>query len=397
MPWSTMWKRNQSMMAELSKCDIINRVIFVNPPRSMRKILTRNSQTSHIASDAGSTLFPVRRTAKLWEYTPLHFLPFKGHFTKLALIEIQMMLRIIRQLNAHVPYILFMNCPNIFSQYLLDNLLKHAAFSIFDFSDDFLELVHSKEAKQSYLRNMKKYAQAADIVLTVNDHLKRKYGFLNPNTHVIRNATNYHNFDREHYTSIPSLELIKKEKRPILGYSGIVNMTRIDCDLLDFLLEKRPEWQYVFVGPADSAFIKKYAQYENVHLLPPVPYQSLPNHIRYFDVAIVPFEINEHTKGNDLLKFHDYLAMGKAVVSIEIGGASDLKDVISVAQRPSDFLEKVEKALMGSTPEDILKRKSVALINSWPKRIKELEELMENRLGIQGNIRNSQIANISQN
>lgn len=392
-----MWKRNQSMMAELAKQDFVNRVIFVSPHVSIRNIFKRKNRNSHISFSVSDKLFPRKRTPNLWEYTPLHFLPLKGRIPALELMETRMMLQIIRQLNAHKPYILFMNCPNIFSQYLLDNLLKHAELSIFDFSDDFLELVHTKKSKDFFFRNITKYAQAADIVLTVNDHLKEKYSFLNPNIHVIRNATNYYNFDRMQYKSIAFLERIRSAKMPILGYSGMVNTSRIDFSLLDFLVEKRPNWQFVFIGTADSTFTGRYLQYRNVHHLSPVDYHRLPDHIRYFDVAIVPFEINEHTKGNDLLKFHDYLAMGKAVVSTETGGARDLKDVIRIAQRPYDFLEEVEKALIGCTPEDILKRKSVALINSWHNRIKELEELMENRLGIQGNIRNSQIANISRN
>ena len=74
--------------------------------------------------------------------------------------------------------------------------------------------------------------------------------------------------------------------------------------------------------------------------------------------------------------------MGKPIVSTEIGGAEDLRDVISIAQGPSDFLEKIEKALINNASEDILKRKNVALENSWHKRVKELEELVKKSLGI---------------
>ncbi len=152
--------------------------------------------------------------------------------------------------------------------------------------------------------------------------------------------------------------------------------------LLDFLLEKRPDWQFVFIGPADSGFFDRYSQYKNVHCLPPVDYQSLPDHIQYFDVAIIPFKINEHTKGNDLLKFYDFLAMGKPIVSTDIGVTNDVKDVIKITQRSSDFLEQMEDALSNDTSEDVLKRKKIALKNSWHKRIKELEELIKNSLKV---------------
>ena len=79
--------------------------------------------------------------------------------------------------------------------------------------------------------------------------------------------------------------------------------------------------------------------------------------MRYFDVAIVPFLTNAHTRGNDLLKFHDFLAMGKPLVSTDIGGARDLQELISIGKSSSAFLEKVENALCHQKEEEILKRK----------------------------------------
>jgi hypothetical protein len=275
-----------------------------------------------------------------------------------------------------------MNCPNIFSHYILDELLKNAELSIFDFSDDFVELGYGKQSIELFRRNIAKYAKAADIVLTVNDHIKNKYASLYSKIHVIRNATNYYNFDRKSYKSVDFFERLKSSKNPIIGYSGIANMSRIDVGLLDFLLEEKPDWQFVFIGPAHSNFTDKYVKYKNFHHIPPVDYQSLPDCTHYFDVAIVPFKINEHTKGNDLLKLYDFLAMGKPIVSTEVGGANDLRDVIRVAQRPSDFLGEIEKALLDKNYDDVLKRKNVALKNSWHNRIKEIERLIKKSLRI---------------
>lgn len=382
-----MWKRNQSMMAQMAKYDFINKVIFVNPDVSIRRVFTRNTGNFYVSTGIAGKLFPLKRTPQVREYTPLHFIPLKKYFPTLAKIEAQIMLHIIKKLNSDVPYILFMNCPNIFSHYILNELLKNAELSIFDFSDDFVELAHNRERKEFFLLNITKCARAADIVLSVNNHLKNKYAFLNANIHVIRNATNYYNFDRKGYDPIESLERIKSKNQSILGHSGWIHGGRIDSDLLDYLLEKRPNWQYVFIGPANLEFIRSYVHHENFHYLPAVNYQSLPDYIRYFDVAVVPYKINEHTRGNDLLKFHDYLAMGKPIVSTEMGGAEDLRNVIRIAQGPSDFLEHVEKALVDNASHDILKRKNVALKNSWHIRIKELEELIIDTLRRKDNMR----------
>lgn len=376
MPWSNMWKRNQSMMAESAELDFIDKVIFVNPEVWIRQIIRGRNKNSIITSGLSGKLIPVKKTSKIWVYTPLHLIPFKKRFPGLQRVESLIMLTVIRHLNFGQPHILFMNCPNILSQYVLDKLLEDAALSIFDFSDDFVELVRRQEDKEFYSRNVTKYARTADIVLTVNEHLKDKYGFLNKNIHVLRNATNYSNFDRARFAPIDFLENIKGNGQPIIGYTGWINRTRIDFGLLDFLVERRPEWQFVFIGPADDFFIERYSRRENIHLLPPVDYKELPDYINYFDAAIVPFQINEHTKGNDLLKFHDYLAMGKPVISTNINSARNLTGVIEVADGPAEFLTATEKFIGKSALDDIKKRKETAFRNSWHTRIRELEDLM---------------------
>ena len=292
------------------------------------------------------------------------------------------MLLIIKLLNSDKPYILFMNCPNIFSNDLLDILLRNARLSVFDFSDDFVELGYGKDTLETYRNNSLKYARAADIVVTVNDFVRNKYKYLNSNIYVIRNATNYYNFDRKQYNKVDFMEKLKKEGNPIIAYSGIANMSRIDTAILDFLLDRKPNWQFVFVGPPDPKFIDIYMRFNNVHHIPAVNYKNLPDYMHYSDVTIVPFKLNNHTKGNDLLKLHDYLAMGKPIVSTKIGGAKDLKNVIKIAQRPPEFLEEIEKALLDNTSKDIIRRKNVAFNNSWHNRIKELEELLINNLEI---------------
>jgi hypothetical protein len=372
LPWSNMWKRNQSMMAELASCDFINRVVFVNPVFSILRI-----KDKRITEKVSSNIFV---------FTPKNIFPDRKYFALLKNIEKRIIakisLKIIKRLNSDKPYIFFMNCPNAFSNDLIDTLLEGASLSIFDFSDDFLELGYIKETLEVFRFNIEKYARAADIVITVNEHLRLKYRTLNPNIYVIRNATNYSNFDRKEYLIIDYFEKLKKSKSPIIGYSGIANMSRIDADILDFLIKQRPNWKFVFIGYAKKEFSLKYFNFKNVHHITPVDYISLPDYIRYFDVAIVPFKVNSHTMGNDLLKLHDFLAMGKPVVSTEIGGAEDLKEIIRTANSPSTFLEEVENALYNETQDAILRRKQIAKENSWHNRINEFELLLKDHLNI---------------
>ena len=381
MPWSEMWKRNQSMMAEMAKFDFIEKVIFVNPDISFWQILKQVVKNGH--KGFLTRFFPCQVDPGIWNYTLFHILPVTLQNKVVESLESGHHLKRLRNLNGRTPFILFMNCPNIVYPYPLDELLKSAELSIFDFSDDFIELVHCRKRKKLYLHNIEKYAQSADLVITVNDYLKRKYNYLNPNIHIIKNATNYANFQKEKYAAVPFLEKLKSNNKPIIGYSGISNVTRVDGDMLDYLFISRPDWQFVFVGTMSDELRARFSAYENFFHLPAVPYEQLPDYLFYFQVTIVPFLVNEHTKGNNLLKLHDYLAMGKPVVTTNIGGAEDLRDVIRIADTPQTFLSQIEEALAKDSQQLVLNRKRVAYENSWPNRIKEVEKILINKLYVQ--------------
>ncbi len=379
-----MWKRNQSMVSELSKSDLINKAIYINPVSSVKSFLFVKSDRHSATANTANKLLPVEINPRLFVYTPFTLFPNRALFMMLKKIEIRIFLEIIKKLNAGMPYIILINCPNILFNDLLDEVINKASLTVFDFSDDFLEIDYGKGTKNIFRKNTEKYAHIADLVLAVNEHTKRKYGSLNDNIHVVRNATNYDNFQREVYEPVDYLSTL--QSNTIIGYSGIANTSRIDTGLLDYLAGKRPDWQFVFVGPASSGFKKKYSSAHNVHHLPAVHYSRLPDYIYYFDVAIVPFQINEHTKGNDLLKLHDYLAMGKPVVSTDIGGVGDFRDVVNVAGDRDEFIKYIELSLQNKNEELILKRRKVAMENSWQKRAGQVNELIMNAMQIKRDV-----------
>ena len=381
MPWGNMWKRNQSMMAEMAKLDFVQNLVFVNPLISLRNLFKEQSNPVY-GEGVVRSIFPQTISSKIKVYTPVTWIPFKRYSSILMTIEDRITLTVIRLLNRQRPYILFLNCPNFSSNLIVDELSKGASLTLFDFSDDFSELGYDVATRETFRENSLKYAKKADVVLTVNEHIKRKYSAVNDNIHIVRNATNYENFDRSRFEPIEKLEVLKKSGKPIIGYSGIANLGRIDSTLLDYLIGNRPHWEFVFVGPAHERFVEKYMRWGNVHIFPPVGYQDLPNYMQYFDVAIVPFKQNENTKGNDLLKLHDYLAMGKAVVSTEIGGSGDLRGVVRIVGSSFEFLMAIEDELNKNDSKDIVRRKASAQKNSWQNRIKELEELVEKNLGL---------------
>src|SRR5210317_326538 len=165
MPWNRMWKRNQSMMAEMSRCDFVRQILFVNPTVSLRKHFVRVQKKFSVSFEMSSHFISCKVSPKITVFQPVAFLPLKTKIPLLKKIEDHITLMLIQQLNRGMPYILFMNCPNIASHNLLDRILERATLSIFDFSDDFSELGYEERTKELFHQNATKYAGAANIVL----------------------------------------------------------------------------------------------------------------------------------------------------------------------------------------------------------------------------------------
>ena len=81
---------------------------------------------------------------------------------------------------------------------------------------------------------------------------------------------------------------------PIIGYFGVID-ERMDMAALEALATSHPEWNIVMLGPVVKIDPGELPQAPNLHFLGMKDYQELPSYLAYFDVALVPFAMNEAT------------------------------------------------------------------------------------------------------
>ncbi|MDP9001650.1 MAG: glycosyltransferase [Myxococcota bacterium] len=129
--------------------------------------------------------------------------------------------------------------------------------------------------------------------------------------------------DREHFarardfTSIPEPADQRAITRPRLGYFGVID-ERIDLDLIATIADTQPTWQIVMIGPVVKIAQESLPQRPNIHYLGKKPYEDLPTYLSGWDVALMPFALNEATRFISPTKTLEYLAAGKPVVSTAI-------------------------------------------------------------------------------
>lgn len=156
-----------------------------------------------------------------------------------------------------------------------------------------------------------------------------------------------------------------KRGRPLLGYIGLVD-ERMDVDLVARAAKRRPDWDFVFVGPTDRAPDRRFER-DNVRLLPAVPYAELPSVLAAFDVALLPYARNELTRSINPLKLREYLASGRPVVSTSLPEVRAYAPEVLLADDPEAFEAAVESALAG--PRDRrAQRASLLAGEDWDDR-----------------------------
>jgi glycosyltransferase involved in cell wall biosynthesis len=149
--------------------------------------------------------------------------------------------------------------------------------------------------------------------------------------------------DREHYAS--SRELRQPRLTPVAGYLGVVD-ERLDLPLLAELADQLPEWTVRVVGPVAKIDPSILPRADNIEYIGLTPYEQLPAVMAGFDVALMPFALNEATRSISPTKTLEYLAAGLPVVSTRVPDVvADYGSVVQLAGDAADFIARCRLAL----------------------------------------------------
>jgi glycosyltransferase involved in cell wall biosynthesis len=103
----------------------------------------------------------------------------------------------------------------------------------------------------------------------------------------------------------------------VAGYVGVID-ERLDLELLAGLAAALPDWTIRVVGPVAKIDPADLPQAPNIEYPGMAAYQDLPEVMAGFDVALMPFALNDATRSISPTKTLEYLAAGLPVVSTPV-------------------------------------------------------------------------------
>jgi len=218
-----------------------------------------------------------------------------------------------------------------------------AICTVYDCMD---ELANFKFAPAELTGLERELMTAADVVFTGGYSLWEAKRDRHPNIHPFPSSV-----ERAHFARARRLREDPADQAqipwPRLGFYGVID-ERMDLDLLAALADERPEWSVVIVGPVAKIDPDSLPKRPNIFYLGGKTYDELPRYLAGWDVALMPFAINESTRFISPTKTPEYLAAGRPVVSTPIIDVvrhyGDL-EAVKVAATADDFIAACDQAL----------------------------------------------------
>jgi len=174
--------------------------------------------------------------------------------------------------------------------------------------------------------------------------------------------------------------------RPRIGYVGALKR-QLDWPLIEAIVERSPEYSFVFVGPTSPhseamAAVDRLEAYPNAFFIDQRPAADVPAYVQHFDVCVMPYACTPYTEYIYPLKLHEYLATGNPVVSTPVRVAREFSDVVGLASSAEEWVRCLADALSPEvdTPDLCRRRIDVARQHDWGRVADQLAESIEREL-----------------
>lgn len=248
----------------------------------------------------------------------------------------------------------------------------HPRAVVYDCMD---ELSAFKFAPHDLLENERQLLGLADLVFTGGQSLYEAKKDRHPRVFAFPSS-----IDREHFAQARTIADEPDDQanipHPRLGFCGVID-ERFDIGLLAEMAELRPEWSFVMIGPVVKIAEADLPRGENIYYLGGKNYADLPAYLGGWDIAMMPFALNESTRFISPTKTPEYLAAGKPVISTPIRdvvrpyGEMRLVEIASTAE---EFISAANRIFLVGDSDYWLSRVDAFLSSmSWDKTFNEMK------------------------
>src|SRR5438132_552091 len=256
----------------------------------------------------------------------------------------------------------------------------HERLVIYHVSDKYDANTMDHATDPALIRRLHERAiDAADIIFYSSRKLFDEATRARERSFLLEQAVDFDHWSKISSGSVPVAPEINKIPHPRLGYFGAIEPWLVDQELIKQATRERPGWHWIFVGNKSRGL--EIETLPNVHFLPPVSYQELPNYAAGFDVCVLPWDTEvAFTSYGSAIKVREYLASGKPVVISPLPEYESMSNVLRIGRCREKFLELVDEALREQGARPARLRQDAVRNGTWDARAEWVSDLIERAL-----------------
>jgi glycosyltransferase involved in cell wall biosynthesis len=252
---------------------------------------------------------------------------------------------------------------------------------LYDYVDD-IDVFYGD--REQILQGHEMLTRKAEVLVVTAEKLYQDIRTMRPDALFCPNGVDYPVFEiakqRDGFSPPADLAPVFAQGRPVIGYYGALARW-FDYDLMVQVATLRPDYAFVLIGPDYDGTVRNQLliNMPNVYWLGAKTYLDLPNYLRYFDVATIPFILSDITHATSPIKLFEYMAGGKPVVVTPMLESLRYPGVMAGGDG-EEFALKLDDALaLRSDPVYLKTIDEVARANTWDSRAIEIMEALRDK------------------
>ncbi|MBN2089696.1 glycosyltransferase [candidate division KSB1 bacterium] len=347
-----------------------NRILYINS-LGLRKPKVNKSDMKRMVSKFSRFTKGIEQAAEnIWIFTPI-VIPFHDSDLYQAINK----KLLVSYINFYLKKLKMKN--PIFWSYLPNTVNLVGKFNesrvIYYCVDEYIAF--DGVPKAAIQKQEEELIRKADFIFTTSTGLYESKRIYNP----AKTFHSPHGVDITHFkqaldANLPVPEDVRHIPHPIIGFYGLID-NWVNLELIAKAAEARPDWSFLLIGNVKTDITRLNAL-KNIHFLGRKPYEELPRYNKIFDVALLPYILNELTKNMNHIKLREYLAAGTPIVATRSPEVVQFQDVLYVVDEAADFIEKIELALKEKGPIPYQQRMQFIEHESWENRVEKISEII---------------------
>lgn len=373
------WAMNPSCTTHIMRRFIrSNRVLYINPFSSdLLGVTTRSGLIRRIVRKLKSISKFIRRPQKgLYVFSPV-FLPIQGKWFIDVLNNFLLKLQI-----KTVCMFLRMSKPVLWVENLraADTLEWFDPVIVLYHVSDLFKLCRYSGPKEILHKREQTIREKSDVLVCVSKKLYDLNVVWGGNVFYLPHGVDFELFHEASNNGDSSIKKLANVPRPVAGYYGTLTNEN-DIELLLWCAEKLPDVSFVFAGEITGGDYSELVRRPNVYFLGKLPYRQIPHLCACFDVCMLPWKMNEWIKFCSPLKFFEYMASGKPIVSVPIEEVADnYSDIVSVVGTKEEYCKAITWEINNDTDERAQRRIEAVKEHSWDSHIEQLSRIISEAL-----------------